>query len=50
MSEQIYQCPECGLHYRDETTASLCEAFCREHQACDLEIIQYSLERQEAQS
>lgn len=41
---QIYTCPECGLHYRDEATAKACEAFCKQHHACSLEIAAESIE------
>lgn len=41
-----YQCPECGLHYSDQTIAQSCEKWCRERQSCSLEITQLSLERQ----
>ena len=46
MSEdkQLYQCPECGLHYTSEEIAKKCEAFCKEHMACSLEITKYSVE------
>jgi hypothetical protein len=44
---QLFQCPECGLHYSDEQLAKECEAFCREHQACNLEIIRQSVESSE---
>ena len=40
----IYKCPECGLTYSDEELAKKCEAWCREHKSCNLEIVQYSLE------
>ena len=52
MSEdkQLYQCPECGLHYTNEEIAKKCEAFCKEHMACSLEITQYSVEAQGRQS
>ena len=43
--QQLYQCPECGLHYEDETVAKQCEAFCKEHNGCSLEITQLSVER-----
>jgi len=43
-----YECPECGLHYTDEATAKKCEAFCREHHACSLEIAQQSIEASQA--
>jgi hypothetical protein len=40
----LYQCPVCGLHYKEEETAKDCEAFCSQHNACSLEIIQHSIE------
>ena len=50
MSKEIlYQCPECGLHYRDAKTAAECEAFCKAHNACNLEISMKSVEHEEAQ-
>jgi len=42
--KQLYQCPECGLHYEDEETAKQCEAFCKENNACSLEITKMSVE------
>lgn len=46
MSKQkLFQCPECGLHYEDEAIAKQCEAFCKEHNGCSLEITKLSAER-----
>ncbi len=42
--QQLYQCPECGLHYEDEKIAKQCEAWCSEHKSCNLEITQYAVE------
>lgn len=42
---KIYQCPECGLHYEDKSTAKRCEAFCKKHNGCSLEITSLSVER-----
>lgn len=36
--EKLYQCEECGLHYEDREWAEKCEAWCREHHSCSLEI------------
>ncbi len=44
ISAQLYQCPECGLHYTDQATAQRCEAWCREHKSCNLEIIKDAVE------
>jgi hypothetical protein len=46
--EELFQCPECGLHYRDKTTANECEAFCKVHKACNLVISMKSVEHEEA--
>ena len=39
------RCAVCGLHYRDQTTATRCEVWCRENQSCNLEITRESIER-----
>ena len=44
MREVLYQCPHCGLHYKDEAIAKTCASFCLEHNGCSLEITQYSEE------
>lgn len=44
--KQVYQCDECGLHYKDKKTAELCEAWCKERNSCNLEITRLSLEAQ----
>lgn len=44
--KQIYQCPICGFHYEDEMTAKKCEAWCREHKSCNIQIIKESFESQ----
>lgn len=36
-----YRCEECGFVYRDKAWAEKCEAWCAEHQSCNLEIIQH---------
>ena len=42
---KLYQCPECGLRYKDKKTATQCEAWCKEHKSCSLEITELSVER-----
>ncbi len=41
---KLYRCPECGLHYQNQKIAKQCEAFCKEYNACNLEITQFSIE------
>lgn len=43
MSEKSYRCPECGLAYRDSELAARCEAWCREHHSCNIEIIRQAV-------
>lgn len=49
MSEQLYKCPECGLHYQDKDIALDCEKFCRENHACNLEVTKYAVEVEQRQ-
>ena len=34
----IYLCEECGLGHADERTATECEAYCKSHASCSIEI------------
>lgn len=43
---QLFQCPECGLHYRQQEIAKQCEEFCKAHNACSIEIMRHSIEIQ----
>ncbi len=38
-SQELYQCGECGLQYKEKGLAEKCEAWCREHHSCNIEII-----------
>mgnify|MGYP001564558912 FL=1 len=42
--KELYQCPECGFHYEDREWAEKCEAWCREHKSCNIEITAYAEE------
>ena len=42
--EKLYKCPECGLHYESEDQTKKCEAWCKEHKSCNLEIISLAVE------
>ncbi len=46
-NKKPHQCPECGLHYEDKAIAKQCEAFCKEHNACSLDITRYSVENKQ---
>jgi len=43
-TDKLYQCPECGLHYEEKDWAEKCEAWCKEHHSCNLEIINSAIE------
>jgi hypothetical protein len=42
--KKLYQCEECSLHYENEDWAKKCEAWCREHNSCNLEITAHAVE------
>lgn len=44
MKTDFFQCPECGLNYRDIAMAKKCEKFCRENKACSMEIAKKAVE------
>lgn len=41
--KRIYRCSECGLGYTDKQTATKCQAWCKEHKSCNLDIIKYAI-------
>jgi hypothetical protein len=38
-----FQCEECNLVYKEKETAEKCEAYCRKHSSCNLEIIKKAI-------
>lgn len=42
-AENLFTCPLCGLRYRTKDLAERCQAWCREHKSCNLEIIQHAV-------
>lgn len=38
--EVYYVCEECGYLYKEKKWAKKCEAWCKEHQSCNLEILE----------
>ena len=43
-NKKLYQCPECGFHYENREWAEKCEAWCREHKSCNIEITTHAEE------
>jgi hypothetical protein len=37
-SSPLFQCTECGLHYKEREWKEKCEAWCRVYHSCNLEI------------
>lgn len=45
-TKNYYQCEECGFRYEEREWAEKCEAWCREHKSCNLEITFHAKEQQ----
>ncbi len=46
-NRKYYQCEECGHIYKTEELANKCEAWCKEHKSCNLEIVKESVSLKE---
>jgi ABC-type lipoprotein release transport system permease subunit len=42
----LYQCPECGLLYKDKKWALKCQSWCRKHKSCNLQIIKQAVKNE----
>jgi len=47
-NEKLFQCEECGMKYAEKEIAEKCEAWCREHKSCNLDIIKYATTEENA--
>ena len=43
-NKELYQCEECSFHYGNREWAEKCEAWCREHKSCNIEITAHAEE------
>ena len=43
-SNELYQCEEYGFKYADKEWAEKCQAWCKKHKSCNLEIIKNAVE------
>ena len=41
----LYKCPECGYWYKEKEWAEKCEAWCKEHKSCNLEITKHAVKK-----
>jgi len=49
-NKELYQCEECGFHYTEKEWAEKCEAWCREHKSCNIEITAHAEENKNAKN
>lgn len=49
-NKELYQCKECGFQYEDKEWAEKCEAWCKEHQSCNIEITAHGMPPEDTQS
>ena len=40
---ELFRCEACGLVYREEEYAQMCESWCRGHGTCNLEITRHAV-------
>jgi len=43
-NKTLYQCEECGFRYEEQLWAEKCEAWCKEHKSCNVEITSSAIE------
>lgn len=44
---ELFKCPECGLKYKEKEWVEKCEAWCKEHHSCSLEITKHAIKTYE---
>jgi len=47
--DRCFKCEECSFEYSDKEWAEKCEAWCKEHHTCNMEITQHAIESSGAQ-
>lgn len=47
---EVYRCDACGLRYREREWAEKCEAWCTEHNSCNIEITAHAVESESSAS
>ncbi len=45
--ENTYQCDDCGLKYKEKNIAEKCEAWCKKHHSCNIEITKNAINKYE---
>lgn len=49
INKNLYQCKECGFHYKGKELAEKCEDWCKKHKTCNIEIIKQAEESKNSQ-
>ena len=49
-NEHLHQCEECGFRYEEKERAEKCEAWCKEHQSCNIEITAHAIPQEDDES
>jgi len=44
-NQDLHACEECGFKYAERGLAEKCEAWCKEHHSCNIEITKYAVEQ-----
>ena len=40
---KLFKCNICGFNYKEKDLASQCEAYCKKHKSCSLEITKHAV-------
>ncbi len=43
LNKKNYECKECKMIYKNKSLAEKCEAWCRKHKSCNMEIIKHAV-------
>ncbi|MBI2640892.1 MAG: US12 family protein [Candidatus Sungbacteria bacterium] len=46
-NRELYQCEECGFQYAEKEWAERCEALCKEHKSCNIEITAHAIPQED---
>lgn len=47
IKNKLYKCKFCGLEYKEKKWKDECETWCKKYKSCNLEIIKYSVSKQQ---
>lgn len=45
-----YLCQDCGFKYEEKEWAEKCEAWCREHKSCNIEVVKHAVQTRKKDS